>query len=73
MVLTTSQTATSWMFSMFANATMAMTDVATELPCVAKSCRHCGRRLLAKQVGNYFVLVYGLSQNNKSRHRGYEP
>ena len=45
MMLSTSQTTTSWMFAMFAHTTMAMTDMATKLSCVAQSCRHCSREL----------------------------
>ena len=40
-MLTTSQTATSWMFSVLANTTMAVTDVASQLSGVAESGRHC--------------------------------
>ena len=41
MVLTTGKTATSWMFTMFSDSTVAVTDMATVFSCVAQSCRHC--------------------------------
>jgi hypothetical protein len=40
-MLATSQTATSWMFPVLANTTMAVADVAAQLSGVAESGRHC--------------------------------
>jgi hypothetical protein len=66
MMLATSQTTTSWMLAMFSNATMTMTDMATELTSVAQSGRHLG---FVESVDRLTLWRYGsdLEQSQKPK------